>query len=74
MFLPSPSDLLVNLNDCRDLVSNLLTELPSSFDQAHQTHSALGAALQAAYKMTAPTGAYLVGEKIFQSTVNKSLC
>ena len=56
MFLPSPSDLLVNLNACRNLVETLLTELPGMFAQSGATQSALGAALQAAYKMTSPTG------------------
>ena len=56
MFLPSPSDLLVNLNDCKDLVTTLLTELPTMFSQSNHTQSALGAALQAAYKMASPTG------------------
>ena len=56
MFLPSPSDLLVNLNDCKKLVEGLLEELPTMFTESYQTQSALGAALQAAYKMAAPTG------------------
>ena len=56
MFLPSPSDLLVNLQACRPLVEQLLETLSSMFESSHQTQSALGAALQAAYKMAAPTG------------------
>ena len=56
MFLPSPSDLLVNLQDCRPLVEQLLDTLSSMFETSHHTQSALGAALQAAYKMAAPTG------------------
>ncbi len=56
MFLPSPSDLLVNLSACKGLVEQLLAELPNMFENTCQTQSALGAALQAAYKMTAPTG------------------
>ena len=31
MFLPSPSDLLVNLRECRELIVSLLTELPDMF-------------------------------------------
>ena len=56
MFLPSPSDLLVNLQACRPLVEQLLETLSSMFESSHHTQSALGAALQAAYKMAAPTG------------------
>lgn len=56
MFLPSPSDLLVNLQACRPLVEQLLESLSSMFEESHHTQSALGAALQAAYKMAAPTG------------------
>ena len=56
MFLPSPSDLLVNLNECRGLVHQLLEELPSMFKDTNETQSAVGAALQAAYKMASPTG------------------
>ena len=56
MFLPSPSDLLVNLNECRGLVHQLLEELPSMFKDTNETQSAVGAALQAAYKIPqAPT-------------------
>lgn len=66
MFLPSPSDLLVNLNDCRNLVIELLTGLPDLFTASGETHSALGAALQAAFKMAAPTGGRIT---VFQSSL-----
>ena len=56
MFLPSPSDLLVNLNECKNLVEQLLNELPNMFKDTYQTDSALGAALQAAFKLASPTG------------------
>jgi protein transport protein SEC24 len=56
MFLPSPSDLLVNLNSCRGLVEQLLSELPTIFAESFETQSAMGAALQAAFKMASPTG------------------
>ncbi len=62
MFLPSPSDLLVNLSECRELVLNLLQELPDMFSSSGEgsssahAQSAVGAALQAAYKIAAPTG------------------
>lgn len=56
VFLPSPSDLLVNLHECRALVEGLLSDLPNLFRENHETRSALGAALQAAFKMASPTG------------------
>ena len=46
MFLPSPSDLLVNLNEARGLIHQLLEELPSMFKDTNETQSAVGAALQ----------------------------
>lgn len=56
MFLPSPSDLLVNREECHVLIEQLLMELPKMFQGSYHTDSALGAALQAAYKLAAPTG------------------
>merc|ERR1719336_2496426 len=56
MFLPSPSDLLVNLADCKALVEQLLEELPHMVSTGTSTESALGAALQAAFKIASPTG------------------
>jgi protein transport protein SEC24 len=58
MFLPSPSDLLVNLNEARGLVHQLLEELPGMFQNSNETQSAMGAALQAAFKMSSPTGIF----------------
>lgn len=66
MFLPSPSDLLVNLNENRGLVHQLLEELPSMFADSNETHSALGAALQASFKMASPTGGRVT---VFQHTL-----
>ncbi|XP_046665553.1 protein transport protein Sec24A-like isoform X1 [Homalodisca vitripennis] len=51
MFLPTPDNLLVSLNECRDLIRDLLTQLPNKYRESYDTHSALGAALQAAYKL-----------------------
>ena len=56
MFLPSPSDLLVNLADCKGLVEQLLEELPHMVSTGTSTESALGSALQAAFKIASPTG------------------
>ncbi|CAH1794179.1 unnamed protein product, partial [Owenia fusiformis] len=56
VFLPSPDGLLCNLTECRDLVVDLLTNLPTMFEGNKETGSALGAALLAAHKLTSPTG------------------
>merc|ERR1712223_381685 len=66
MFLPSPSDLLVNLNEARSLVHQLLEELPNMFKDTNETFSAVGAAMQAAYKMVSPTGGRVT---VFQHTL-----
>merc|ERR1712018_629063 len=66
MFLPSPSDLLVNLNEARGLVHQLLEELPNMFKDTNETFSAVGAAMQAAYKMVSPTGGRVT---VFQHTL-----
>lgn len=50
-FLPRPDNLLVNLKECKELVKDLLTQLPNRFADTHDPGSALGAALQVAYKL-----------------------
>lgn len=56
IFLPSPDNLLVNLKERKELVKDLLHQLPGRFYQNHDNGSALGAALQAAFKMMSSTG------------------
>uniref|UniRef100_A0A1B0ETR7 Putative vesicle coat complex copii subunit sfb3 n=1 Tax=Lutzomyia longipalpis TaxID=7200 RepID=A0A1B0ETR7_LUTLO len=56
VFLPCPDNLLVNLKECRDLIKDLLTQLPKRFANVHEPKSALGAALQAAFKMMSSSG------------------
>ncbi|XP_071439890.1 protein transport protein Sec24A [Hetaerina americana] len=56
VFLPRPDNLLVNLQECKELVQDLLSQLPTLFLNSHDNGSALGPALQAAYKLMAPTG------------------
>ncbi|KAM3961962.1 LOW QUALITY PROTEIN: protein transport protein Sec24AB [Aphomia sociella] len=56
VFLPSPESLLVNLGERRELIRELLSGLPQRHSQPGPPASALGAALQAAYKLMAPTG------------------
>ncbi|XP_042604309.1 LOW QUALITY PROTEIN: protein transport protein Sec24A-like [Cyprinus carpio] len=56
VFVPTPDSLLVNLKECRELVQDLLASLPQMFGQTMETQSALGPALQAAFKLLSPTG------------------
>ncbi|XP_045764481.1 protein transport protein Sec24A isoform X2 [Maniola jurtina] len=56
IFLPSPESLLVNLGEYMELIKELLTILPQRYSAPGVPASALGAALQAAYKLMAPTG------------------
>lgn len=56
VFLPCPDNLLVNLQESKEMVSDLLNQLPTLFEHNRETGSALGAALQAAYKLIHTTG------------------
>ncbi|XP_040185317.1 protein transport protein Sec24B isoform X3 [Rana temporaria] len=56
IFLPTPDGLLVNLHESKELIRDLLTALPSMFLSTRETHSALGPALQGAFKLMSPTG------------------
>ncbi|XP_053319482.1 protein transport protein Sec24A [Spea bombifrons] len=56
VFIPMPENLLVNLNETKELVQDLLKNLPHMFTKSSETQSALGPALQAAYKLTSATG------------------
>ncbi|KAM4732435.1 LOW QUALITY PROTEIN: protein transport protein Sec24B [Anableps anableps] len=56
VFIPSHDSLMVNLKESKELVKELLTSLPAMFSQSRETHSALGTALQAAFKLMSPTG------------------
>lgn len=59
-FIPTPDNLLVNLKDRMDMVEDLLHLLPQRFANTFDGNSALGAALQIAHKLMAPTGKYLL--------------
>ncbi|KAM8969239.1 protein transport protein Sec24B isoform 2-T2 [Sarcophilus harrisii] len=56
IFLPTPDSLLVNLHESKELIKDLLNALPNIFTYTRETHSALGPALQAAFKLMSPTG------------------
>ncbi|XP_032390062.1 protein transport protein Sec24A isoform X2 [Etheostoma spectabile] len=64
IFLPTPDSLLVNLNECKEIVQDLLKSLPNLFEKTMETQSALGSALQAAFKLLSPTGGRM---SIFQT-------
>ena len=49
--MPCPDGLLVNLHEAKEMVMDFLTKLPAWFEKNMQTGSALGSALQAAYKL-----------------------
>ncbi|KAM6299831.1 protein transport protein Sec24A [Aegotheles albertisi] len=56
VFIPMPENLLVNLNENKELIQDLLRTLPQMFTKSLETQSALGPALQAAFKLMSPTG------------------
>jgi protein transport protein SEC24 len=51
IFLPKPSDLLVNLIEAKPAIESLLGRLSEMFKDTHNVASALGPALQAAFKL-----------------------
>ncbi|KAH8327328.1 hypothetical protein KR074_010200 [Drosophila pseudoananassae] len=63
-FLPRPDSLLVNLKECKELVRDLLKQLPKRFSNTHDPGSALGAALQVAFKLMQASGGRIT---VFQS-------
>ncbi|XP_034109291.1 protein transport protein Sec24A [Drosophila albomicans] len=63
-FLPRPDSLLVNLKECKELVKDLLKQLPKRFAHTHDPGSALGAALQVAFKLMQASGGRIT---VFQS-------
>ncbi|KAB0790749.1 hypothetical protein PPYR_15654 [Photinus pyralis] len=66
VFLPCPDNLVVNLSERKELVTDLLAQLPTRFLSSHDTGSALGAALQAAHKLISCTGGRIT---VFQATL-----
>lgn len=64
IFLPSPSDLLVNLDESIELVTGLLQSLPGMF-KTNQQESALGPALAAGRELLGSIGGRIT---VFQHT------
>ncbi|XP_065130703.2 protein transport protein Sec24B isoform X1 [Paramisgurnus dabryanus] len=82
IFIPTHDSLLVNLKESKELVKDLLNSLPGMFTHSRETQSALGPALQAAYKLMSPTGGRVsvfqtqlptVGAGLLQSREDPSL-
>lgn len=51
VFLPKPTDLLLNLTECREGIEALLGRLSDMFQDSHTIGSALGPAMQGGYKL-----------------------
>ncbi|KAG9190277.1 hypothetical protein G6011_08365 [Alternaria panax] len=58
-YLPMPSDLLVNLSQCRNNIETFLDRLPTMFQNTHVPGFALGSALRSAHKLISPLGGKL---------------
>uniref|UniRef100_T2MH92 Protein transport protein Sec24A n=1 Tax=Hydra vulgaris TaxID=6087 RepID=T2MH92_HYDVU len=56
IFLPVPDGLMVNLKENKEMILQLLTTLPTSFEKVYDTHSATGAAINAAKSLISATG------------------
>ncbi|GAB5591350.1 COPII subunit [Umbelopsis nana] len=60
VFLPAPSDLLVNLTESRGVIEAFLEKLPDMFKETTNVKNALGSALQAAFKLVNACGGKIV--------------
>ncbi|PHZ15986.1 putative ER to Golgi transport-related protein, partial [Rhizopus microsporus ATCC 52813] len=60
VYLPSPSDLLVNLTESIHILKTLLEKLPELFKDSMNVNNALGTGLQAAFKMLSPIGGKII--------------
>ena len=66
LFVPAPDDLLVNLEESRDVVDAFLDSLPSMFEKTTAERSCLGPALKAAFTVTKHIGGKM---SVFQSVL-----
>ncbi|KAI0074462.1 protein transporter SEC24 [Panus rudis PR-1116 ss-1] len=60
VFLPKPTDLLVNLQEARPALESLLGRLSDMFQDNHTIGSALGPALQAGFQLMSPIGGKII--------------
>lgn len=66
LFVPAPDDLLVNLQESREVVDTFLENLPTMFDKTTSQNACLGPALKAAFTVTKHIGGKMC---VFQSTL-----
>lgn len=60
---------MVNLKECKELVKDLLNQLPKRFAETHDPGSALGAALQVAFKLMVNIILYFVKVSLLNTYV-----
>ncbi|KAJ2855865.1 COPII subunit [Coemansia erecta] len=60
VFVPSPTDLLLNLHECREGIEALLSRMESMFKANHAVGNALPSAIQAAQKLLGTLGGKIV--------------
>ncbi|GAA5916720.1 hypothetical protein JCM6882_005786 [Rhodosporidiobolus microsporus] len=60
VFLPMPNDILVNLVEAKAGIENILGRLNDMFHETHNTGNALGAGLQAAFKLISHVGGKVI--------------
>ncbi|KAF2796541.1 COPII component protein [Melanomma pulvis-pyrius CBS 109.77] len=56
VFLPTPTDLLISLSECRENIGLLLDKIPAMFQETQDPNSALGSALRSGHKLISPVG------------------
>jgi len=66
LFVPAPDDLLVNLQESRDVIEVFLENLPSMFEKTTSHNACLGPALKAAFTVTKHIGGKMC---VFQSVL-----
>jgi len=64
LFVPTPDDLLVNLQESREVIDMFLENLPTMFEGSTASSSCLGPALKAAFTVTKHIGGKM---SVFQS-------
>lgn len=64
LFVPAPDDLLVNLQESREVIDIFLENLPTMFEGSNASSSCLGPALKAAFTVTKHIGGKM---SVFQS-------
>eukprot|EP01114_Cavostelium_apophysatum_P023174 TRINITY_DN864_c0_g1_i2.p1 TRINITY_DN864_c0_g1~~TRINITY_DN864_c0_g1_i2.p1 ORF type:complete len:800 (+),score=151.47 TRINITY_DN864_c0_g1_i2:45-2444(+) len=60
VFLPLPEDMLVNLNESRAIIENLLSKFPTMFQSTHIVDSTLGVALKAGFEVLKNIGGKMI--------------